>query len=91
VERRGDNVVFEIGDTGVGVAPEKHEAVFAPFYTTRAAGEGTGLGLAIARQVVIQHGGTITVGRSALGGALFTVALPSSIGAGSPIASATVH
>jgi signal transduction histidine kinase len=91
VERRGDNVIFEIGDSGVGVAPEKHEAVFAPFYTTRAAGDGTGLGLAIARQVVIQHGGTISIGRSPLGGALFTVALPSSLGANATVVSATVH
>jgi signal transduction histidine kinase len=91
IERRGENFIFEIGDSGTGIPSDKHEAVFAPFYTTRAAGEGTGLGLAIARQVVIQHGGTITIGRSTLGGALFTVAMPSSHGAGSPVSSATVH
>ena len=91
VERRGENVVFEIGDSGAGIPTEKHEAVFAPFYTTRAAGEGTGLGLAIARQVVIQHGGTITIGQSPLGGARFTVALPSSLGAGTSVASAIFH
>jgi signal transduction histidine kinase len=91
IERRGESFVFEIGDSGTGIPSDKHEAVFAPFYTTRAAGEGTGLGLAIARQVVIQHGGTITIGRSPLGGALFTVALPSAAGTESPVASATVH
>ena len=77
MERRGDAVVFEVGDSGAGIPTDRIEAVFAPFYTTRAAGDGTGLGLSIARQVVIQHGGAITVGRSSLGGALFTVTLPS--------------
>jgi signal transduction histidine kinase len=79
VERRGDEAIFEVGDSGPGIPAERIEAVFAPFYTTRSAGEGTGLGLAIARQVVIQHGGAISVGRSPLGGALFTVSLPASV------------
>lgn len=87
LERRGPLVAFEVGDTGEGIPADKTEAVFAPFYTTRQAGEGTGLGLAVARQVVIQHGGTITVGRSPLGGALFTVALPIS----SPTAAAATE
>ena len=43
---------------------------------TRKAGEGTGLGLAIARQLVRLHGGDIIVGLSELGGALFTVQIP---------------
>jgi signal transduction histidine kinase len=76
VVRRGELALFESEDSGPGIPPEAQEAVFAPFYTTRRPGEGTGLGLAIARQVVLQHGGTISVGRSALGGALLTVSLP---------------
>jgi signal transduction histidine kinase len=76
IVRRGGLALFETEDSGPGIAPEAREAVFAPFYTTRPAGEGTGLGLAIARQVVLQHGGTISVGRSGLGGALLTVSLP---------------
>lgn len=74
--RRGDTFAFEVGDSGPGIPADKTEAVFAPFFTTRQAGEGTGLGLAIARQVVLQHAGTIAVGTSELGGALFTVTLP---------------
>ena len=92
VERRADAVVFEVGDSGIGVPSDKAEAIFAPFYTTRAAGEGTGLGLAIARQVVIQHGGSIAVGQSPLGGALFTVSLPSAVAAAITMTSAqTIH
>lgn len=68
--------VVSVGDSGSGIAPENLERVFEPFWTTRVPGEGTGLGLAIARQIVEDHGGTITAGRSPLGGAEFTIRLP---------------
>lgn len=73
-----DRFVFEVGDSGAGIPPEKVDTVFAPFFTTRPESEGTGLGLPIARQVVLQHGGSIRVGHSELGGAQFTVSLPAS-------------
>ncbi len=76
--QRAGAFVLEVGDSGPGVDPGRAEWIFGPFATTRPAGEGTGLGLAISRQVVLQHGGTITVGRSDLGGALFVVKLPPS-------------
>jgi signal transduction histidine kinase len=72
----GERYVVRVGDSGPGVPPELAQHVFEPFWTSRPAGEGTGLGLAIAREVVQQHGGSIAVGRSALGGALFTLSLP---------------
>ena len=62
---------FAVRDTGVGIAPEKQEAIFRPFEqadssTTRRYG-GTGLGLTIARRLVEMMGGRIwvesTVGR----------------------------
>jgi signal transduction histidine kinase len=67
--------VFEVGDSGPGVPEDKRQWIFEPFATTRAA-EGTGLGLYIARKVVIEHGGEISVSKSALGGALFRVRIP---------------
>jgi len=81
--------VTRIADSGRGVEPEVAERIFEPFFTTRRAGEGTGLGLAIARQIVRQHGGEIAVSRSELGGALFTVQLPTAPAAQS--ASGTLH
>jgi len=74
--RDGDDYVIRVEDSGVGVAEDSRERIFEPFWTSRPAGEGTGLGLSIAKQVVDQHGGSIAVGRSELGGALFVVRLP---------------
>jgi signal transduction histidine kinase len=68
--------VTQIEDSGPGVDEETAERIFEPFFTTREAGAGTGLGLAIARQVVNAAGGTIEVGRSSLGGAMFMTRIP---------------
>ncbi|MCP4918483.1 MAG: response regulator [Proteobacteria bacterium] len=71
----GDHV-FLVEDSGDGIDPDVEDRIFAPFFTTRDAGHGTGLGLSIARRVVVDHGGEISVGRSELGGACFTVVVP---------------
>jgi signal transduction histidine kinase len=68
--------VAHVEDSGPGIDEATAERIFEPFFTTREAGAGTGLGLAIARQVVNAAGGTIEVGRSSLGGALFTTRIP---------------
>jgi len=65
---------ISIGDNGSGVGPENREMIFEPFYTTRP--DGTGLGLAIVRQTIEEHSGSITLGSSDDGGALFTIRLP---------------
>lgn len=63
-----------VHDNGPGIAEDKWEQVFEPFYTTRA--EGTGLGLAIVRQTIAEHQGNVTIDRSPEGGAVFTITLP---------------
>jgi signal transduction histidine kinase len=68
--------VARIEDSGPGVDEHIVPHIFEPFFTTRAAGTGTGLGLAIVRQVLDAAGGSIEVGRSALGGAMFTARIP---------------
>ena len=71
---------IQVNDTGIGMVPEVHEAIFAEFEQvdsglTRRAG-GTGLGLAITRRLVGEMGGTISL-KSKLGeGAQFSVSLP---------------
>jgi PAS domain S-box-containing protein len=69
-------VVLEVADSGPGVPPEIDGLIFEPFVTTRPAGDGAGLGLTLCYRFVSAHGGTIRVGRSAEGGAVFTVELP---------------
>lgn len=69
-----DIISISVSDNGPGVPLENREKIFEPFFTSRA--DGTGLGLAIVRQIIEEHDGTITVDRSASGGARFTVFLP---------------
>src|SRR6058998_2646129 len=82
-------VAIRVSDTGPGIAPEHHEAVFDMFRQLRPAGgrrQGVGLGLALARRFARLMGGDITV-ESALGrGATFSVVLP--VAAGTPAAPA---
>ena len=71
---------MEVGDTGMGIAPEDQRAIFDSFRqvsaTTKGVREGTGLGLAITKRLVEHHGGTIGV-RSDLGqGSRFFFTLP---------------
>jgi signal transduction histidine kinase len=76
----GGQAVVEVADDGPGVPAAERERVFDRFVRlddsrARTAG-GSGLGLAIVREVVIAHGGTVTVEESPSGGAIFRVRLP---------------
>lgn len=62
-----------IEDNGPGIEPDERELIFKPYYTTKSG--GTGLGLAIVDRIVSDHGGTIRVDPSDLGGARFTISL----------------
>ncbi len=73
-------LVFEVEDTGIGIAQDKVEDLFAPFVqadgsTTREYG-GTGLGLSICRQLTERMGGTIEAHSRPGHGSRFTVRLP---------------
>ncbi len=72
--------LIQVDDDGPGVSDEHHEAVFARFTRLDEARDrdhgGAGLGLAIAREVARAHGGDVTIARSHLGGARFTLSLP---------------
>ncbi len=68
--------LIAISDSGAGVAPELRDRIFDPFFTSKPVGKGTGLGLHIARRIMNEHGGTIDVIPSTLGGACFRIWLP---------------
>jgi signal transduction histidine kinase len=78
LQSRADSawVELRVHDDGPGVAAERRDQIFDPFYTTRSPEQGTGLGLALAFEIARQHGGTLEVTRSNLGGACFTLKLP---------------
>ena len=78
--RNGDQVLFEVADTGIGIPEEELPKVFNRFYRvdkarSRAAG-GTGLGLSIVRDTVRRHGGWVTAQRREPEGSVFTVGFP---------------
>ena len=76
----GDPVTITVRDAGPGIAPEHLPHVFERFYRadpsrSRESG-GSGLGLAIVERIVRAHGGTVSAGNAADGGAVVTVSLP---------------
>lgn len=70
----GAYYVIDFDDDGPGVSPELRPVVFDPYVSARR--DGTGLGLSIVKKIVVEHGGTIDVDSSFLGGARFRVRLP---------------
>lgn len=82
-EASGDEVAFQVTDTGTGIAPEHLERLFERFYRvdkSRSRGEaggGSGVGLAVSRALVEAMGGRIRAESPGLGeGATFVFTLP---------------
>jgi PAS domain S-box-containing protein len=77
---KGNNVVIEVADTGIGIHKTQLARIFDPFVqvhsgTTRTS-EGVGLGLAISRDMARQMGGDITVRSKSGEGSTFSLLLP---------------
>ena len=70
---------IEVEDSGPGVPANMREAIFAPFVSTKVAGQGTGLGLSVCRGIVAGAHGTIAVDETYVAGARFVVELPLSL------------
>ncbi|MGC0151583.1 sensor histidine kinase [Chromobacterium vaccinii] len=64
---RGGRLRLEVCDNGPGVAEDRIEQIFTPFYSTKA--KGRGIGLALVRQLVNGNGGTVRYARNLGGGA----------------------
>jgi two-component system, OmpR family, sensor kinase len=71
---QGGAVCVDVEDRGPGISPEVQARLFDPFVTTKA--RGTGLGLAISRQLVIRHGGNLSLVEGGPPGTTFRVQLP---------------
>jgi signal transduction histidine kinase len=70
------DVVLEVSDSGVGIAPEEMAHIFQAFFTTKAT--GTGLGLSLCRTIVEEHGGSLWASPGEEHGATFHLRLPRS-------------
>ena len=75
VEARAEGVELRVSDDGRGIAVEDQEKVFQPYFTTKR--QGTGLGLYVCKQIVEEHGGSITFESGGeQGGSVFRIWLP---------------
>lgn len=67
---------IKVEDNGPGIADADKSKVFDPFFTTKPVGQGSGLGLSMVHRVINDHGGTVGVFDSPIGGAGFELTLP---------------
>ena len=78
--KRDKKAVVRVSDTGIGIPKEDQLHIFDRFYRVDKARSretgGTGLGLSIVKQVVLMHGGDISVTSEEEKGSTFTVELP---------------
>ncbi|MCC7261876.1 MAG: HAMP domain-containing protein [Candidatus Latescibacteria bacterium] len=69
-----------VWDTGIGIAPDHHKRIFAPFEQADTSlarrYEGTGLGLSLVKRLVEQHGGRIWLESTPGQGSRFYFSLP---------------
>jgi len=82
LDDRGQDVMLQVKDTGIGIAPGDLPSIFDRFWrgdpsrSRVGAQPGTGLGLAITKWIAEAHGGTIAVQSRPGRGTTFTVVLP---------------
>jgi len=78
----GADVVFEVRDRGIGIAPEDLPRIFTAFFRSERSRSretgGVGLGLTLARRIVEAHGGTIEATSTINVGTTVRVTIPAS-------------
>lgn len=77
---RDENIVITVDDDGLGIDEDHYEDVFKPFFredkSRNTKTGGVGLGLPIAKDIVLAHGGDITLDRSPQKGLRVRIELP---------------
>ena len=71
----GNDLIFEVEDSGAGINPELERQIFKEGFTTRSRA-GRGLGLHLMQKALTYLKGYLTLGSSELGGAAFTIIIP---------------
>ncbi|MFC1577405.1 PAS domain S-box protein [Thermodesulfobacteriota bacterium] len=69
-----ERIILTFSDSGPGIAPDVKDKIFDPYFTTKS--DGTGIGLSLSHRIVTDHGGSLTVADSNLGGAEFRIIIP---------------
>jgi two-component system, NtrC family, nitrogen regulation sensor histidine kinase NtrY len=64
----GGNVLIDVIDNGAGIAAEKLEQIFVPFYTSKR--DGTGVGLFLVKQIMQAHRGSVCALQGEKGGSI---------------------
>ncbi|WFU37718.1 HAMP domain-containing sensor histidine kinase [Bradyrhizobium sp. CB82] len=67
---------IEVIDEGAGIPPDQRDQIFEPFYRLTPHDRGAGLGLNMVREIVLLHGGHVSVADGPDGGACFRMTLP---------------
>ncbi len=73
----GARVEVTVADNGPGIAADKIQQVFEPFFSSKP--HGLGMGLAISRGIIEAHGGRLWARNTETSGAIFTFSLPSAM------------
>lgn len=79
-------VTITVRDTGCGMPPDDVRKAFEPFFTTKAVGTGTGLGLFLSREIVVAHGGQLSLESDIGKGTVVTISLPGLLSGSVPVA-----
>ena len=66
---------IEVTDEGAGIPRDQREQIFEPFYRLTPLDRGAGLGLNMVREIVLLHGGQVSVTDGADGGTCFRMTL----------------
>ncbi len=66
-----NKTIIQVADNGAGIDKDNLDRIFVPFYTTKT--NGSGIGLSLSRQIMRQHGGSISVSSTYGYGAVFAL------------------
>ena len=69
-------IIIEVKDNGIGIAPEDVDKVLLPFFTTKAPGQGTGLGLSISYGIIKELSGDIEIHSKVQSGTTISIRIP---------------
>ncbi|MGA1839695.1 MAG: two-component system sensor histidine kinase NtrB [bacterium] len=69
-----NHIIVSVSDSGPGVPPNLRNILFDPFFSTKHG--STGIGLSICHRIITDHGGSLNIFKSKLGGAEFVFKIP---------------